>query len=237
MSSSSKAGSADDKTACLRHGLLFQNLTTEQLKKLSAIAVERSYRKGEVLFAEGKRAEGFFVVCTGRVKVFKVSFDGREQILHLFDAGNILGEVPVFAGGAYPAHAEALTDVRALFVPREGFVHLIQEESGLALAMLAVLSQKLRHFTHLVESLSLKEVPSRLASYLLYMSEKGGSGDALDLGISKTQLAAVLGTIPETLSRIFSKMAAAGLIALHGRTILIKDREGLAALAHGEKLG
>ncbi len=237
MSSSARMGSSADKTACLRHGLIFENLTAEQLNKLSAIAVERSYGKGDVLFSEGKRADGFFVVCAGRVKVFKVSFDGREQILHLFDAGNILGEVPVFAGGAYPAHAEALTDVRALFIPREGFIRLIQEESGLALTMLAVLSRKLRHFTHLVESLSLKEVPGRLASYLLYMSEQSGSGDTVELEISKTQLAAVLGTIPETLSRIFSKMAASGLITLHGRTIEIKDRQGLAALAQGAKLG
>ncbi|MEJ5365864.1 MAG: Crp/Fnr family transcriptional regulator [Desulfosoma sp.] len=236
MNGSPNGRSSGDKVECLRHGLLFENLSAEQLKKLSAIAVERSYRKGDVLFAEGKKADGFFVVCSGRVKVFKVSFDGREQILHLFDAGNILGEVPVFAGGAYPAHAEALTDARALFIPREGFIRLIQEESGLALAMLAVLSRKLRHFTHLVESLSLKEVPGRLASYLLVMCERGGSEDAVDLEISKTQLAALLGTIPETLSRIFSKMTAAGLIAMQGRTILIKNREGLRALAQGEKL-
>lgn len=237
MNGFSNGRSSGDKAECLRHGLLFENLSAEQLKKLSAIAVERAYLKGDVLFAEGKRADGFFVVCSGRVKVYKVSFDGREQILHLFDAGNILGEVPVFAGGAYPAHAEALTDARALFIPREGFIRLIQEESDLALAMLAVLSRKLRHFTHLVESLSLKEVPGRLASYLLSMREQSGLEDAVDLEISKTQLAALLGTIPETLSRIFSKMVAAGLIAMQGRTIRIKDPEGLMALAQGEKLG
>lgn len=230
-------GSWDHRLECLSHGLLFENLSREQLAKIARIASFRSYRKGEALFAEGKRAEGFFVVCKGRVKVYKVSFDGREQILHLFDAGNILGEVPVFAGGAYPAHAEALTEVEALFIPRDGFTRLVHEETGLALTMLAVLSRKLRYFTSLVETLSLKEVPGRLASYLLYASERTGSGDTFDLDISKTQLAALLGTIPETLSRIFSKMIAAGLIDMQGRTIRIKDRDGLIALVQGEKLG
>lgn len=230
-------GSYADTVECLSHGLLFENLSPEQLAQLGAICSERYYRKGEAIFAEGKKAEGFFVVCSGRVKVYKVSFDGREQILHVFDAGNILGEVPVFAGGAYPAHAEALTDVKALFIPRNAFIGLLQEDSGLALAMLAVLSRKLRHFTTLVESLSLKEVPGRLASYLLYLNERNPATDIVDLDLSKTHLAAVLGTIPETLSRIFSKMVAAGLIEMQGRSIRIKDREGLVALSQGEKLG
>lgn len=237
MTGAADRGSSADAVECLSHGLLFENLSQKQLAQLGAICSERFYRKGEAIFAEGKKAEGFFVVCSGRVKVYKVSFDGREQILHVFDAGNILGEVPVFAGGAYPAHAEALTDVKALFIPRNAFIGLLQEDSGLALAMLAVLSRKLRHFTALVESLSLKEVAGRLASYLLYLKERNPAADTVDLDLSKTQLAAVLGTIPETLSRIFSKMVAAGLIEMQGRAIYIKDREGLVALSQGEKLG
>lgn len=237
MTGAAGRDSLADRVECLSHGLLFENLSREQLARLGAICSERFYRKGEAIFAEGKKADGFFVVCSGRVKVYKVSFDGREQILHVFDAGNILGEVPVFAGGAYPAHAEALTDVEALFIPRHAFIRLIQEDSGLALTMLAVLSRKLRHFTALVESLSLKEVPGRLASYLLYLNERNPAADTVDLDLSKTHLAAVLGTIPETLSRIFSKMVAAGLIEMQGRSIHIKDREGLVALAQGEKLG
>ncbi|ROQ90170.1 Crp/Fnr family transcriptional regulator [Desulfosoma caldarium] len=230
-------GSLANKMECLSHGLLFENLSRDQLARLAAMCTECLYRKGEAIFAEGKKAEGFYVVCSGRVKVYKVSFDGREQILHLFDAGNILGEVPVFTGGTYPAHAEALTDVEALFIPRNAFIRFIQEDNSLALSMLAVLSRKLRHFTALVETLSLKEVPGRLASYLLYLNERNPSADTVDLDVTKTHLAAVLGTIPETLSRIFSKMVAAGLIEVQGRSILIKDREGLAALSQGEKLG
>ena len=94
--------------------------------------------------------------------------------------------------------------------------------------MLAVLSLRLRRFTSQIESLSLKEVPARLAGYLMYLSEEQGNTDVIELEISKGQLASLLGTIPETLSRIFAKMSEEGLIAVDGRTIRIMDHTGLA---------
>ncbi len=215
---------------------LFQNLSDAQRDKLAAICRERAYRRSDTLFIEGRRAGGFFILVDGRVKVFKVSRDGREQILHIFQGGEILGEVPVFAGGTYPAHAEALVDTRALFVPRDGFVRLIQEETTLALNMLVVLSRRLIRFTNLVEDLSLKEVPSRLAAYLLYLMERADGAREVELDMTKGQLASLLGTIPETLSRIFARLAGAGIITINGRRIHILDPKNLTALSQGEKL-
>jgi CRP/FNR family transcriptional regulator len=88
----------------------------------------------------------------------------------------------------------------------------------------------------LVEDLSLKEVPGRLAAYLLYLSDRNGGGDRVELDMTKTQLASLLGTIPETLSRIFSKLSGAGLLSVEGRTITLLDRDSLHALAQGEKV-
>jgi CRP/FNR family transcriptional regulator len=215
---------------------LFQGINSERLRRLAHISSERLFQKGEALFFQGRKAEGFFVLIEGRVKVFKVSLDGREQILHLFQGGEIIGEVPVFTGGAYPAHAEALTRSTVLYVPRDGFVRLVREDADLALEMLAVLSQRLRRFAALVEDLSLKEVPGRLAAYLLYLSDRNGGGDRVELDMTKTQLASLLGTIPETLSRIFSKLSGAGLLSVEGRTITLLDRDSLHALAQGEKV-
>jgi CRP/FNR family transcriptional regulator len=93
--------------------------------------------------------------------------------------------------------------------------------------MLAVLSMRLRRFASQIESLSLKEVPARLASYLLYLSEEQGGTDCVELEISKGQLASLLGTIPETLSRILGKMSDEGLIDVQGRRISLLNREGL----------
>ncbi|MGD8241341.1 MAG: Crp/Fnr family transcriptional regulator, partial [Desulfobacterales bacterium] len=114
------------------------------------------------------------------------------------------------------------------------FADLIHARPSLALNMLAILSHRLREFTVQIENLSLKEVPSRLASYLLFQSEKDNTADTLTLNISKAQLASVIGTIPETLSRILNKMSAKNLIAVNGRNIRLVDRDKLELLAeHG----
>ncbi|NTW36802.1 MAG: Crp/Fnr family transcriptional regulator, partial [Syntrophobacteraceae bacterium] len=209
---------------------LFEGLPQEQLDELSRIVVEQGFKKGQSLFADGMKAAGMYGIISGKVKIYKMSLEGKEQILHIFGEGEFFGEVPVFAGGNYPAHAEALEDSRFLFFPRAEFVRLIQREPSLAMNMLAILSLRLRRFTHLIEDLSLKEVPGRLAAYLLYMSDRDGGSSRLELDITKGQLASVLGTIPETLSRILGRMSQQELIRVEGRKIEILDREALEGL-------
>jgi CRP/FNR family transcriptional regulator len=213
---------------------LFSGLEAAELGQLAHIAVNRHYGKGEIIFSEGDPADGFYVVVDGRVKIFKVSSDGKEQILHIFGNRHPFGEVPVFAGQRFPAMAQAIAASHILFLPRHAFVKLISENPSLALNMLAVLSRRLREFTVQIENLSLKEVPGRLASYLIYLSTEQGSAGSVKLKISKGQLASLLGTIPETLSRIFSRMSDQGLIRVKGRTIDLVDNAGLAQIAeHG----
>ena len=213
---------------------LFSGLEDVQLRQLARIALHRSYRKGEIIFNEGDPADGFYVVVEGRVKIFKVSSDGKEQILHIFGSRHPFGEVPVFAGQRFPAMAQAIAPSRILFLPRQAFVKLISENPSLALNMLAVLSRRLREFTVQIENLSLKEVPGRLASYLIFLSTEQGDARSVALKISKGQLASLLGTIPETLSRIFARMSDQGLIRVKGRIIELVDRQGLVRIAeHG----
>jgi CRP/FNR family transcriptional regulator len=169
------------------------------------------------------------------VKICKVSVDGKEQILHLFGIGEPFGEVSVFSGQGFPADAVTAVASTLLFFPRREFIGLIRRDPALALNMLAQLSLRLRHFAGVIEDLSLKEVPGRLAKYLLYLSEEGDGRVSLD--ISKGQLAALLGTIPETLSRILAKMNRRGLIRSQGGQIRIIDRRGLEMIAtEGGKL-
>ena len=215
---------------------LFNGLPREQLEKLANIAIDKKYRKGQTLFSEGDKAAGFYAIITGRTKVYKVSLEGKEQILHIFSGGEFFGEVPMFAGGNYPAHAETLEASRVLFFPREVFVELLTREPSLAMNMLGILSQRLRRFTHLIEDLSLKEVPGRLAAYFLYLSSRRKDSDNFELDITKAQLASFLGTIPETLSRILSRMNQQRLIEVKGRRIRMLDRDALENLAAGEKL-
>jgi len=213
---------------------LFNGLSLQQLDAVARIVSVKEYKKGKLVFADGDDGIGFYIVIRGRVKVYKVSPDGKEQIMHIFGPGQPFAEVPVFEGSCYPANAETMETSRLFFFPKKGFVQLIQENPSLAMNMLASLSQRLKQFSNLVEALSLKEVPGRLASYLLYLSDKNGSIDTFGLDIAKSQMASLLGTIPETLSRIFTKMANKELITINGPQIAILDRTGLEDLAEGE---
>jgi len=214
---------------------LFEGLPEDQVKEMAAIALDKRFHRGRTVFSEGEPANGFYVVISGRVKIFKLSPDGKEQILHIFGPGEPFGEVPVFEGKRFPAHATALEDSSVCYFPRTAFVSLLEKNTSLALNMLAVLSRRLRRFTDLVDNLALKEVPGRLAAHLLYLSEREGGIDELELDIPKNQLSGMLGTIPETLSRILTKMAGRKLISTDGRRIRITDRQGLQDLAGGVK--
>jgi CRP-like cAMP-binding protein len=214
---------------------LFEGLSYNQYQKLAHIAVDHSYQRGEAIFSEEDEGTGFYVLITGKVKIFKLSSEGKEQILHLLGPGEPFGEVSVFAGQQFPANAETLEESRIFFFPRATFLDLIKEDPSLALNMLAILSRRLRKFTVLVEDLSLKEVPGRLAAYLLYVSEQRDGTDDLTLDIAKGQLASLLGTIPETLSRILTKMVRDGLIQSDGPRIRILDRRGIEELAQAER--
>ncbi|HSL39066.1 MAG TPA: Crp/Fnr family transcriptional regulator [Desulforhopalus sp.] len=209
---------------------LFEGLPDKELGEIASIAIGKSYQRGETIFFEGDIAVGFYMVAEGRVKIFKMSPAGKEHILHIFGGGEPFGEVPVFHGRPFPASAEALEKTATLYFPRDRFIRLVEANPSIALNMLGVLSLRLRRFTSQIENLSLKEVPARLAGYLLYLSEEQGSAARVDLPITKGQLASLLGTIPETLSRIFAKMSEEGLIDVQGRQIELLDRDGLADL-------
>ena len=134
---------------------MFSGLSDEELDKVAAIAVLKSFARGESIFFEGDEADGFYMVAEGRVKIFKMSLDGKEQILHIFGSGEPFGEVPVFHGQPFPANAMALVKSKLLFFPRREFIDLVTANPSLALNMLAMLSLRLRRFANQIENLSL----------------------------------------------------------------------------------
>ncbi len=206
---------------------LFGGLPDNELDGIVHISIEKKFGRGETIFFEGDDGTGFYMVKEGRVKIYKMSLAGKEHILHIFGPGEPFGEVPVFHGLPFPASAESLVKSTFLYFPREQFIHLVHETPSIALNMLAVLSMRLRRFATQIENLSLKEVPARLAGYLIYLSEEQGNSNVVELEISKGQLASLLGTIPETLSRIFAKMSDEGLLQVEGRKIRLLDLAGL----------
>ncbi|GAB6057727.1 Crp/Fnr family transcriptional regulator [Desulfonatronum parangueonense] len=220
-------------TALLGKMPVFQGLSTQQLQSLANIAEPIRYQPGDLIFSEGDPAAGFFLVLSGQVKVFKMSFDGKEQVLHFVGPDEIFAEVPVYSGGAYPANAATLRETRTLFFPRAAIRRLVARDPNLAMNMLADLSKRLRQLTRLVENLSLKESPARLAAYLLHAGSELVQTDEVELDVTKGQLATLLGTTPETLSRTLKKMSENGVIEVHGRTIRLLDKAALEDMAAG----
>ena len=226
----------NDAMDVMAETLLFGGLGRGQLTQVRRIAQEKTFSRGDTVFWEGDEGRGFYIIVSGKIKIFKVSAEGKEQILHIYGAGHPFGEVPVFSGDRFPANAQAVENSRLLFFPRRDIIALITENPSLALNMLAVLSKRLRQFTVQVENLSLKEVPGRLATYLIYLSEEQQNRQVVTLPVSKGQLASLLGTIPETLSRIFNKMSAQGLIRVQGADIYLQDPALLEELAISGRL-
>ena len=214
---------------------LFQGLPAKQQQNIARIALIKTYPKNSTIFTEGDNATGFFIAHQGRVKVFKLSSEGKEQILHIIAEGEPFGEVAVFTGSTFPAHAEAIDECKVIFIPRQSFVDLITVDPSLSMNMLAILSRRLKQFTFMVENLSLKEVPQRLASFLLESSREKEGATEVRLAITKGQLASLLGTIPETLSRILNKMIVQDVIGVKGRVITIRDRGTLEEIATSSK--
>ena len=213
---------------------LFEGLSPEQLAAVADIGVVARHPKGRTIFLEGSEADGFYVVVTGQVKIFKLSVDGREQILHIYGPGEPFGEVPMFEGGRLPANAEATMDSDSLFLPRRGLLRLIGQDKGLAMNMLAALSKKLRRFTIKMENLTLKEAPQRVAAYLLDLSDRENGAREVTLDVTKGHLAGLLGTAQETLSRVLKKLKQAGYVEVAGNRITLLDVEGLHAVSDGD---
>ncbi|HEU19079.1 MAG TPA: Crp/Fnr family transcriptional regulator [Deltaproteobacteria bacterium] len=220
----------DDILNVLSRSQLFGGLSDEHLKEIGNVSIEKRADKGEIIFFDGEEGNGFYLVVEGVVRVYKMSLEGKEQILHIVKAGETVGAVPVFSGKSFPANAQAITESLLLFFPKEKFISLITGNPSLTMNILAILSMRLREFTVQIENLSLKELPGRLAAYLLYQSQVQGGGDHITLDISKSQISNILGTRPESLSRVLGAIRERRLIEVDGPNIRLLDRNGLEDL-------
>ncbi len=211
----------------LQTTLIFQGLSPEQLEPLVQISQLQKFQKGEMIFIQDSEATGFFVVQAGRVKVFKMASNGKEQIMHLLGVRDYFAEVPALDGKCFPASAIALEYTELIFFPRLAFLELLHQYPAIAINMLMSLATHSRKLAHMVEELSCKDVPQRLASYLLDLSDRNHQANIITLDVTKTQLAARLGTIPATLSRALYRLSSEGLIAINGSQIELLDRDRL----------
>ena len=220
-----------DLPEMLRKTPMFSNLPPGDLDRIALISSVRHFAKRAPVFREGDRADGFFVVVSGSVKVFKLSEDGKEQVLHILEAGQSFAEATIFEAGVYPANAEALSNSDLLFLPKRPFIELLEKNPKMALRVLGSLSKWLKRMTDLVENLALRDVEARLVFFVSEEMNRLGlplrDGAVYEIPVGKNVLASRLGTVPETFSRTLKKLQEEGKIRVKGNQIRILKAESL----------
>jgi len=207
---------------------LFAGLGKGDLGKIASSSDLVILDKGRILFCQGDPATAFYVVVSGKMRVYKMSSSGREQTLATIGPGVSIAEAALFDNGSYPAYSDAVEKSELIKINKKNFLDLIAGRPQIALNMIALLSVRLRKFTTKIEQLSLMGVLPRLADYI---SRNSDGKSEFELDISKGELASLLGTVPETLSRAFGKLKSGEYIEESGNTIRIISIDGLRELA------
>ena len=216
----------------LRSCQLFTGLPLPDLQNIAAVAVPKNLEKGDYLFHEGDRARGFYVVQRGAINVHRVNAAGKEQVIHVFRAGESFAEATLATESGYPADARALEPTQVLLIQKEGFLELLKRQPELALRMLGSMSSHLRVLVGQLEDLTLKDVETRLANWLVKRCPNPQSEEpaTIELTMTKRTLAAELGTVSETFSRTLAKFRHQKLISVTGKTIAVHSPAKLSAL-------
>ncbi len=216
----------------LRSCQLFAGLPLADLRHIAELAVFRGLEKDDYLFREGEPPRGFYVVQKGAINVHRVSASGKEQVIHVFRAGESFAEAALATEGGYPADARALESSQVVLVQRVEFIELLKRQPELALRMLGSMSQHLRVLIGLVEDLTMKDVETRLANWLVKRcpNPEAQQPYAIELSMTKRVLAAELGTVSETFSRTLAKFREQKLITVKGKTVTVLSPAKLAAL-------
>ncbi|HYB72895.1 MAG TPA: Crp/Fnr family transcriptional regulator [Candidatus Sulfotelmatobacter sp.] len=218
-----------------REQCIFGNLPAPQLENFNRIRHFHQYKARQIIFHEGTPALGFHIGCSGRIKLSKADSNGREQIVRIASAGEIIGEEALMDGQPYGATAEPLEDCHTAFIKRGDFLAFLNGGGGIASRFLLHFCRTLIETQGRLARMGLGDARARLAATLLDLTQRYGKptkgGVNLDLELSRSELAAMVGLSPETAMRLLSEFKADGLLRLDGRQIIILSRDKLAALA------
>lgn len=216
----------------LRKTPYFADLSESCLNAITQITVQRSYRRGDFVFHEGDACEGLHVVRSGRVRVYKISPEGREQVLLVAEPGEAFNEVAVFDGGPNPASVEALEPTVLLLLPKTALLAVVEAEPEVGRAFTRVFASHLRRLALLVEELSFKTVAGRVARILLDQlpgPSAGAAGQQAPHRLTQREIAAMAGTAREVVARVLKALEQQGAIHVERGRIVVVDSELLAA--------
>jgi CRP-like cAMP-binding protein len=214
---------------------LFKNLTDDELKEMEPYLVTATTKKKETIFSEGEPPEWFYIVLSGKVKITKLSHEGKEIILELISPHEIFGGVAVIRGFAYPANAVAMEDSEVLKISRKNLMRLVDRFPNLMYFIALQLGDRMKSSYDSLKNIALERVEARIAALLLKLANKIGietdEGTLIDMRLTKQDVADMVGTTVETSIRTFSKFKKDGLVSDQDGKFVIKDPEGLAELS------
>jgi CRP/FNR family transcriptional regulator len=223
-----------DLATALGSTALLSSLSAPELQTLAARTVRKLFAAGELLFSEGEPCNGLHIIVRGKVRIFKTSLSGREQVLAVNVPGESVAELPVFDGGPFPASACAVDDVEMAFISRRDFRAYCLEHPEVALKVLTVVGARLRRLVGIIEELSFTTIRQRLIAALIKLAQTEGRetarGIEFTLPASHQELANQLGTVRELISRNLMRLQAEGLLDVDARQIVVRDMKGLNAL-------
>lgn len=227
-----------DLASVLEKAALLSNLSREELQTLAARTVRKLFSAGELLFSEGEPCGGLHIIARGKVRIFKTSVNGREQVLAVNVPGESVAELPVFDGGPYPASALATEDTEIAFISRRDFHSYCVEHPEVPLKVLSVVGARLRRLVGIIEELSFATIRQRLIATLVKLAQSEGKktdrGIEFLLPATHQELANQLGTVRELISRNLTRLQAEGLLDVDARQIVVRDLKGLSALLESQ---
>ncbi|MBI2953823.1 MAG: Crp/Fnr family transcriptional regulator [Chloroflexi bacterium] len=207
---------------------LFAGLSDDLLDAIARRLITKSFNKGDIIFLEYAACEGIYFVKSGRVKVYKTSAEGKEQVLRVMGPGESFNDVPVFDGGPNPASAEAMEATTVYLIPKRDLLSLVEDNPALAMGVIRNFGSRLRHLTMLVEDLSFRHVTSRLAKVLLGHADAKAEGHKRRL--TQQEMASMVGTAREVVGRSLKNMEEQGIIKMEGHRIVILDKQKLSQM-------
>jgi CRP/FNR family transcriptional regulator len=215
---------------------IFSTLGSAELKELTPYLISTSVRKKEVIFSEGDPSEWFYIVTEGKVKITKLSQDGKEIILEVIHPMDFFGGLAVIRGFPYPANAVAMEDSKLLKISRSNLMRVLDRFPNLMYCMAQQVGDRMKESHETLKNIALERVEARIASLLLKLGDKTGiktaDGVVIDMKLTKQDIAEMVGTTVETSIRTMSKFKKIGIVAEKEGKIVIKNLEKLKALCY-----
>lgn len=215
----------------LKRSHIFRDFDDTELEIAASLAKTRIFRKNSIIFYENDMANNFYIIKSGRIKIFRNSSDGREFILGIFSTGALFGDVPVFDGGVYPATALSIEDCEVYSISKEDFEIFVVNNPQTAIKIIKMLSRRLRNATNMLTDMAMKNVSQRLAGMLVKFAEQDGidheSGIFIECDLTRQELAELIGVSRETFIRELGKFQKAGILECQKRDIIITNLEKL----------